>query len=55
MIVTFTLPEAFANKSTYVVFNKGTTVFMGEDSLSESRAVVTAFRSISGSSTTINM
>lgn len=53
MIVTFTLPEAFANKSTYAAFNKGTAMFMGEDSLSESRAAVTAFRSIG--STTINM
>lgn len=55
VIVTFTLSGPFANKSTYTVFNKGTAVFMVEDHPSESRAEVTAFRSISGSSTTINM
>lgn len=55
VIVTFILSEPFANKSTYTVFNEGTAVFMAEDHLSESGAEVTAFRSISGSSTTINM
>lgn len=54
VIVTFTLSEPFANKSTYAIFNKGTVVFMAEDQLSEPRAAVTAFRSISGSSTTMN-